>query len=212
MAKIILDFGSGNTCKNDKNYIKRMLDELKSIDNRKHEIIVKWQLFERAGDNVPLLHDLFDYAYWYAKDLGYSTTSSVFDYSSLKFLLEYSIPFVKIANNRSLDYLIGEIPRKIPIYISSSSSYFYVELQQKLTYNDIIMACVSEYPAEVKSYHFNFEYWHLRNISDHTTGFELFKIHKPSIIEWHYGLSDSTGLDAGEFMKTPEKLMEIMKG
>lgn len=212
MAQIILDFGSGNTCKNDKKYVKRMLDELMEIDNSKHKIIIKWQLFERAGDNIPLLHDVFDYAYWYAKDLGYETTSSVFDYSSLSFLLGYEVPFIKIANNRSLDYLIGEIPRKLPIYISTSNSYFYIELQQKLTQKDIIMACISEYPADIKSYHNSFEYWHLRNISDHTVGFELFKIHKPSIIEWHYGLSDSTGLDAGKFMKTPEQLIEIMKG
>ncbi|MFA5715059.1 MAG: hypothetical protein WC998_04935, partial [Candidatus Paceibacterota bacterium] len=105
MSQIILDFGSGNTHKNNWDYLKRMIDELKAVDTGKHEIIIKHQLFKAAGDNLPLDPWVFDAAYDYAKKLGYKTTSSVFDLESLKFLLNYDIPFVKIANRRDLDWL-----------------------------------------------------------------------------------------------------------
>ncbi|MFA5317464.1 MAG: hypothetical protein WC369_08590, partial [Dehalococcoidales bacterium] len=47
-------------------------------------------------------------------------------------------------------------------------------------------------------------------ISDHTVDFSLWRKHRPPIIEWHYGLPDSTGLDAGPFMRTPEMLREVL--
>ncbi|MFA5398690.1 MAG: hypothetical protein WC346_21930, partial [Methanogenium sp.] len=64
MSTIVLDFGSGNTCKNSKEYIKKMYDQLKEIDTEKHEIIAKWKLFQESGDNIPLSRQAFDYAYW----------------------------------------------------------------------------------------------------------------------------------------------------
>lgn len=229
MSQIILDFGSGNTCKNDKAYIKRMYDELKAVDTGKHNIVVKWQLFEKAGDNIPLLPEIFDYAYRYGTSLGYKVTSSVFDKNSLDFLLEYDVPFVKIANNRAFDYIIGEIPRKIPIYISAGNCSEYELLCQKLNMNkDAILLCVSQYPTNTERYEMIFGYgsfpdlllqdspknklyeWPRLALSDHTTNFGLWYRYQPEIIEWHYGLSDSTGLDAGPFMKTPEMLREVI--
>lgn len=204
MSQIILDFGSGNTCKNDKAYIKRMYDELKAIDTGKHEVIVKWQLFEKAGDNIPLLPEVFDYAYRYGASLGYKVTASVFDKNSLDFLLEYDIPFVKIANNRKLDWLIGEVPRKIPVYISCDNT-------KDLKANSGIynLFCISEYPAKIKDYE-NLPIKLCDGISDHTTNFYLFNKYKPKIVEWHYKLEDSTGLDAGQFARTPKQLAEVL--
>lgn len=211
MAQIILDAGSGNTCQNDKKIVKKMLDELKKVDTGKHTIIIKWQLFKEAGKNIPLEHEIFKYAYDYAKKLGYKTTSSVFDKESLDFLLQFDIPFIKIANNRDFDYLIGEIPRKIPVYVS----YGDIDDIKIMKYKDNVkkMLCISEYPAEIEDYEqFNLEYY-VKNgygISDHTTDFYLFNKYQPSFVEWHYKLSDSTGLDAGEFAKTPQQLKEVL--
>lgn len=216
MAKIILDFGSANTHKNSKDYIKRMHDELKAIDTGKHEIIIKHQLFKQAGQNIPLTHECFDYAYQYGTSLGYKVTSSVFDKESLDFLLQYDIPFIKIANNRKLDWLVGEIPRKIPICISvgeddSVIKCFNFDKFAVPLHGDMKLYCVSNYPAIYNDYIKTFSPNQLRRgISDHTSHFSLFKNFEPEIIEWHYGLQDSTGLDAGAFMRTPEMLAEVL--
>ena len=211
MSQIILDFGSGNSCKNDKNYVKKMLDELKTVDTGKHEIIIKWQLFKKAGENIPLSHEIFEYAYNYAKKLGYKTTSSVFDKESLEFLLKFDIPFVKIANNRNLDWIMGEIKRKIPIVLSYGN---VEELKVVRTYNTEKLLCVSGYPATAEAYEKTFDLVYYMKcdcgISDHTTNFDLFNKYKPSLIEFHYKLKDSTGLDAGEFARTPKQLSEIL--
>ena len=215
MSKIILDFGSGNSCCNDKAIIKRMYDELKTVDTGKHEIIVKWQLFQDWYGNTPLTHEAFDYAYQYGKSLGYKVTSSVFDKPSLDFLLEYDVPFIKLANNRALNYLIGEIPRKIPICVSigeydPAMQYFKDSWAFPLQ-NDMRIHCVSSYPAKYDDYIAAFSPGQLHEgISDHTTCFSLFGKFEPQLIEWHYGLQDSTGLDAGPFMRTPEMLREVL--
>lgn len=211
MATIILDIGSGNTHKNDWKYLKRMLDELKEVDTGKHEIIIKHQLFIKAGDNIPLKHEIFEKAYDYAKKLGYKTTSSIFDKESLDFLLQFDVNFIKIANNRKLDWLVGEIPRKIPLFISYGN---VVELEIAKNYNAKKLLCVSKYPATLENYEkaFNLEYYMLcgYGISDHTTNFDLFNKYKPETLEIHYKLENSTGLDAGEFAKTPKQLSEIL--
>jgi sialic acid synthase SpsE len=215
MAKIILDLGSGNTNKNNWDYTKRMYDELKAVDTGKHEIICKWQLFEKAGDNIPLTHDCFNYAYEYGTSLGYKVTASVFDKNSLDFLLGYDVPFIKIANNRKLDYLIGEIPRKYKICVSIGEynpaiPYFNDSWAFPLQH-DICLRCISSYPAKYDDYITIFSPSQLHGgISDHTTCFSLFRKFEPAVIEWHYGLSDSTGLDAGPFMKTPKQLSEVL--
>ena len=215
MGQIILDFGSGNTCKNDITYIKRMIDELAKVDTGKHEVIIKWQLFIKAGDNIPLDPYKFDLAYRYAKEYGYKTTSSVFDLNSLKHLLEYDIPFVKIVNNRRLDWLIGEVPRKVPVYVSASGTQTIRDKSEWFglsVYNGHIMKCISKYPADIREYEIKYHEWLNFNgpISDHTIGLELFKKYEPDIWEKHYKLPDSTGLDAGPFAITPEELKEIL--
>lgn len=217
MSRIILDVGSANTHKNDWEYLKLMLDNIKAVDTGKHEIIIKHQLFEKAGENIPLDRDLFYTAYYYAKEtLGYQTTSSVFDLSSLKCLLNYEVPFIKIANNRKLDWLIGEIPRKIPVYVSvgEQSPEFedyrnVVDFNKKV--NKIELCCVSEYPTTIEDYEKYFgEFSLVDAISDHTTNWDLFNKYNPHILEIHYKLQNSTGLDSGLFARTPEQLKEIL--
>ena len=213
MSQIILDI-SANTHNNYWPYLKRMLDELKAIDTGKNEIIIKHQLFEKAGKNIPLRHSVFQCARSHAEGLGYKTTASVFDLSSLKFLLNYNVLFVKIANRRDLDWLISEIPRKIPIYLSSDNTkvmpcndnFYECEICKPITY----MACVSKYPATIEDYENTG--WNLKSvaISDHTAGLDLYKKYQPAIWEKHFKLSDSTGLDAGPFAITPKELAEIL--
>jgi sialic acid synthase SpsE len=213
MAKIILDFGSGNTNKNDWDYTKRMIDELKAVDKGKHEVVIKWQLFKEAGKNIPLDRDLFTDAYLYAWSRGLPTTASVFDKASLDFLLQFDVPFVKIANNRNLDWLIGKVPRDIPVYVSYGNQK---EIGKYLhRFNNKILLCVSEYPATLEKYEERYpdlNHWVAceYGISDHTTNFDLWRKYFPQIVEWHYGLEDSTGLDAGPFVRTPTMLKEVL--
>jgi len=212
MVQIILDFGSGNTCQNKWTIAKRMIDELSAVDSKKHEVVIKWQLFEKAGNNVPLDREIFKKAHNYASELGYKTTASVFDVPSLEYLLQFNVPFIKIANNREARSLIGETPRKVLVYAS------YGDIEDcKLAAKENVrrLLCVSEYPASVEAYSANFDldlyvgHWGY-GLSDHTETFDLFSRHKPEIIEWHFKLKDSKGLDAGKFARTPNQLKEAL--
>ena len=206
---IILDFGSGNTCKNSKRYITQMINKLVEVDSRKHEVVIKFQLFKDVPPNIPLRHDVFRFAYEYAKEKGYQTTASVFDMDSLQFLLTYEIPFVKLANRPDLYWLAGEVPRKIPVYVSISAPCG-VTIDDEHSLNSVELCCVSKYPATVEEYEV-FGLWYLQDgISDHTTDFTLYHKYKPVIYECHYKLPDSTGPDAGPFSRTPSQLAEIL--
>lgn len=207
MSQIILDFSGGNTCLNDQNIIRQMIDELRQVDSGKHEITIKWQLFKEAGDNIPLAWDNFIFARYYAADKGYRTTASVFDKASLNFLLQFEIPFVKLANNKDLNYLIGLVPRKVPVY----QSFGNIEDSRHIRYVDETLYCISEYPASVAQYEYQFGSLLRLGISDHTNSCELFKKYSPRIYETHYRLENSIGLDAGEFAKTAKQLQEVIE-
>lgn len=184
---IILDFGSGNTCKNDLDYAMRMIDELAKVDTKKQSII-KWQLFVVAGDNLPLKRTIFDKAFGYATSKGFQTTASVFDLDSFYFLSRYPVPFIKIANNCDI-----QLPTTIKILKSGKD-----------------LCCISNYPATVDEYEKAFKPAALKKgISDHTTDWTLYRKYSPAVYEVHYKLDDSTGLDAGPFARTPEQLREI---
>ena len=213
--EIILDI-SANTTNNDNKYFKKMLDALKKVDTGKHKIIIKTQIFKKAGSNVSISKEHFDYMYNYSKKLGYKCTASVFDKESLDFLLTYDVPFIKIANNKELYWLIDEVPRKIPVYVSYDNKGYLADYEQYLP-----MCCISVYPAKKKQYDvayrtlstvslFSPEYYSPKWISDHTEGLELVKEYKPLIWEKHYKLKDSTGLDAGSWAITPDELKEIL--
>ena len=206
---IILDFGSGGTCKNDPDYIIRMIDELDAVDSRKHEVVIKWQLFDRrVGENEVLQAWAFSHAYNYAATKGYKTTASVFDKEALKFLLGFDIPFVKLANRPDLYWLAGEVPENIPVYYSVGDRFAEQGLGNG---QDELLYCVSKYPAVVSDYEDTFPAGGLcYAISDHTTDFTLYHKYKPVIYECHYRLDDSTGPDAGLFARTPEQLGEVL--
>lgn len=210
MSRIILDFGSGNTCQNDNRIVTQMYDKMQNVDAGKHNVVVKWQLFKEAGKNIPIHKEVFDFAYRYGRRLGYPVTASVFDLDSLKFLLQYDTPFIKIANRPDLYWLIGEIPRKIPVYVSKSKIWVDCCCKNIAPENVVYLACVSQYPAKVEDYENIFHSDFLKFISDHTTDFTLWYKYQPEIIEWHYKMEDSTGLDAGYFARTPEQLREVL--
>ncbi len=197
-----MDAGSANTCRNDIKIVKRMIDEIYAIDSGKHSIIIKWQLFEKAGNNIPLDHEVFIWAYDYARLHGYQTTSSVFDKPSLDFLLCFDIPFVKLANRGDLHYLANYVPRRTRVLISVGS-------RDKMNYDRL--CCVSDYPAKTADYEQRFDKHDLKyGISDHTVNWKLFNKYQPDIYEVHYKLPDSTGLDAGKFARTARDLKAIL--
>lgn len=208
VSQIILDCAA-NTHKNDEAYYKRMVDELSAVDTRKHEVILKWQLFNKSETNIVADTLLFcKMIRWAWIKYGYKTTASVFDRQSLKELMfseqmavdNYKLPFIKIANNRDLDWLIGEIPRKYRVYKSVGTREDY----KGIYWEETTLFCVSEYPAPIEKYP------KVYAISDHTVGLELYHRNQPVVWEKHLRLEDSTGLDAGDFAITPEELKEIL--
>jgi hypothetical protein len=204
--EIILDVGSGNTL-TSVDVARKMVDEIKAIDTGKHEIIFKTQLFVDQPPNRPLDPHIFDFLYNHANKNGYKCTSSVFDMCSLNMLLRYDIPFVKIACRPDLYWLTGEVPRKVPVYVSHVPVPLgcWPKDVNNFLDNLSLFECVSEYPAEPDSY--------LGNemcISDHTVGLGLF--HKYHLAKWekHLRLPETTGPDAGPFAILPSELKEIL--
>jgi hypothetical protein len=198
MSQIILDMGSGNTCKNSIDYACKMIDAVAAIDAHKHEVIFKWQIFLDEPPNIPLEHEVFRSAYEYAKEKGYKTTASVFDKESLDFLLEFDIPFVKIACRPRLYWLIGEVPRRIPVWVSW-------DWESDMPNADVILTCVPNYPAKLDDYRKN------KHLSDHVEGLSLWYRDSPNIWEKHFILEDDpTNPDAAGHAIKPDLLKEVI--
>ena len=204
--QLILDIGSGNSLPDADTAIK-LIDEIIKRDTGKHEVIFKTQLFESAPPNKPLEWKTFNEAYHYAKGKGYHLTSSVFDHDSLDLLVKmydspnWRLPFIKIACRPDLYWLIGEIPRRIPVYYSVNDD----TLVHAAPENGVMMLCVPKYPALYVEYH------SAKAISDHTVGWQLLKDYQPEILEKHICLEhNDTNPDAGAFAVTPEELSEIL--
>ena len=206
--ELILDLGSGNSLPDAETAIK-LIDEIKKRDTGKHLITLKTQLFESAPPNVPLDIDVFGEAWGYASSKGYHLTSSVFDGESLMYLLqfdteEWRLPFIKIACRPDLYWLIGEIPRRIPVYVSHDEPPPECYVESK---NDTTMQCVSKYPAGYDDYMPVFS----DAISDHTVGWKIFNEIQPQILEKHCVLEhNDTNPDAGAFAVTLSELEEIL--
>jgi sialic acid synthase SpsE len=205
---IIVDMGSGNSCRNSWDVIQEMILALMSVDTHKHPIILKWQLFEKSGLNVPLQRELFGKAFRFAWDQGYDTTASVFDQPSLNFLLrfhdQYGLSFIKIANQKASVDLLEIIPEEIRVIRSVGESELF-------NGNGDCMCCVSKYPAKKLEYEKIFKENQLKQgISDHTTNWELYNKYQPELYEVHFCLDDSKGLDAGLFSRRPKQLAEIL--
>lgn len=210
---IILDFGSGTTCKNDHAEVVKMIDGLAAVDTGKHEIIIKWQLFRDVfyqGAKLPELdQDVYLFAKDYAESCGYDTTASVFDKASLDFLLSTNPPFIKIAARPDVYPLMASIPYDMDIIVSAPS----VEDHDLLVGRPCVKAvlcCVPDYPADPTVYENQFSGLLHYGISDHTEDFYLFNKYRPLYAEFHYKLEDSTGLDAQDFARTPDQLSEVL--
>lgn len=202
MSTFILDLGSANTCKNDLSIIKRMIDKIDEVDTARHEVILKWQLFKSAPPNIPLSHDAFDFAYKYASKFGFETTSSVFDIDSMKFLMGYDVPFVKIACRPEL-YILAQYST-VPVYVSTAGSLVDIP-------NATIMACIPKYPATLQDYENHFTVEELKIVSDHTIGWKLYEKYQCEIIEKHFCLErDDYNPDSGFFAVTPEQLELVL--
>jgi len=204
MSEIILDI-SPNTHKNSIKYLKQMIDEVAKIDSKKHEIVIKHQLFLKAPPNLPLDRLVFSRAYEHAKARGYKTTASVFDLDSLNFLMQYDVPFIKVSCNSKYHWLVDEIPRKYNVYVSS--------VRDEMKYfrdddNMYVMECVPKYPADLEEYEGNeYDYY-----SDHTIGLGLWYKFEPQIWEKHLVIhkNKADNPDSGEFSCTPEELREVI--
>jgi sialic acid synthase SpsE len=204
MSQIILDLGSGNTCRNDIDYAKRMIDTVVDMDKKRHEVIFKWQL---EKDDPPgqkkLDHSIFDEAFKYAMQKGYKTASSVFDEESLDFLLGYDTAFVKIACRPDLYWLAGEVPRNVPVYMSVDGGSY------KVHSGIVLLLCIPQYPAKLEDY--ERLGWCKLAVSDHTPGLELWRKYQPPIWEKHYVLERSPdNPDSGPFAITPDELAEVI--
>ena len=210
MAQIVLDMGSGNTCKNDWSYAKKMIDTVAEINNGKHEVIFKWQLFFEEPPNVPLSPEIFDHAFHYAKGRGYQTTSSVFDLASMRFLCRYEVPFIKIACRPRLYWLIGEIPRKFLVVVSHYQNSDGPDgVPYPMFGRELYMKCVPHYPAKLEEYG-EMDYG---AYSDHTEGLALWNARKDTIKMWekHFILEDdSTNPDSAGHAIKPDLLREVI--
>ena len=208
--EIILDLGSGNTCRNDIGYGKRMIDEVAAIDTRKHKVIFKMQLFRDQPPNEHLARNVFANMYAHAKQLGYQMTASVFDTESLKFLLTFKdLPFIKIACRPELYWLIGEMPRNIPVYASMSFDTI-IDFPWN---NGISLFCIPKYPAPFEDYDKYLSESEMCAVSDHSPGLELFKKYQDTLSIWEKHLvleHDDKNPDGGVFAVTPEELSEIL--
>jgi sialic acid synthase SpsE len=207
MSQIILDVGSGNTLPDTETAV-RMVDEITKYDHGKHDVILKAQLFEKAEPNTPLDHHVFQVLRGYAATFGYKVTSSVFDKPSLRFLLtqdcpEMPLPFVKIACRPDLYWLIGEVPRRIPVYAS------YLGGEYDDFHGDTVkMYCVPEYPALAEDYAVGYD---IRKVSDHSVGWDVWNDREWYVYEKHICLErDPKNPDSGPFAILPKDLEEIL--
>jgi sialic acid synthase SpsE len=169
-------------------------------------LIIKWQLFKHAGNNIPLDPNVFDAAYHFAMtNFGIPTTASVFDKDSLDFLLNYNVPFVKIANSPASKDMLFHIDDKINTVNSCDT------LDHPKVDNSKFIYCISKYPATMKEYEDKFGDKLHEGISDHTINFDMFNKYQPKVYEFHFKIDDTTGLDAGDFARTPDQIRKWLK-
>ena len=219
---IIIDMGSGNTCRNDLEVAKDMISKVTEALGSTENCFLKWQLFEEAGDNVPLNIRIYREMLMYAVDQGWEDkiTASVFDEVSLwRLLWAHSgistIPFIKVACRPDLYPLTQVLPIADTWIVSVSNE---ADMRVMIERPEVRKAlfCVSEYPAQESDYAwFRFaqiyalEEYAKMGISDHTEGWLQLKEQCFILAyEFHFRLPESTGLDAGPWAKTPEQIKE----
>jgi len=212
---VILDFGSGNTCKNDYEIIAEMYIKLARVvppELREH-FVVKWQLFLDEQPNVMLTDDAYITAEAIGSWLGFKTTASAFDAKSIEFLMGSDIPFVKIANRTDLGKIAAHAENsgaKVYQSVPDVNSFYLLKRRHP---DRQPMCCISKYPAELVDYREMFTAEQLSDaVSDHTVGMELYARYKPKIWEKHYVLEhDKDNPDAGAFAFTPEDVLQFVE-
>ena len=219
--KIILDLGSGLTCKNELYQVRKMIQAVHDVDNRKHEIILKWQLFTEWGDLPPLHHGIFGAAYDIARQHGYATTASVFDWESAKFLSHFKVPFIKIACVQEV-YDAGWVPsstlfgwwaKQMVVSIPDPNEYNRLK-NCKFRDNANFLCCIRKYPAHPIEYETTFSgllHYGLSDHTDHTMDFYLVKKFQPYIYETHFCIDGQTGDDTGPHALRPNQLAELLE-
>ena len=108
---------------------------------------------------------------------------------------------------KEISYAIREIAAVANKIAKSGKKIYHLNIGDPVMYD--FMCCVSKYPANTIDYENNLISCLRHGISDHTTDWNLFLKYHPEIYEFHFKLSDSTGLDAGEFARTPEQITEV---
>ena len=209
---IILDLGSGETCKNSHGEIRKMVRSVADLQKQTDkEIIIKWQLFSYIPGMESLAPANFGYAYECAKDLGIKTTASIFDTSSYCILQMFEIPFFKIACRINCYHLIQLISPKDKIIVSVDSCQTGDILKKDFHDKNIsFMYCVPEYPANKNKYE-SFFWGNLSySMSDHTVGFDLYHKYQPLWYEKHFYLKGQTGPDCSDFAANEETIKEIL--
>ena len=65
--QIILDIGGGDNTRNDKKYVKAMIDSVIALDSGIYDIVFKFQLFKDIPGLTPLKQDVFEWVYSYCR-------------------------------------------------------------------------------------------------------------------------------------------------
>lgn len=211
MSKVILDLGSGNSCRNSIDYAKRMIDVVADMDSHRHEVIFKFQLEEVSPPGqLKLDRGVFSVAYNHARKKGYACTSSVFDYPSLSYLLGFQVPFVKIACAKENRKLVAVTPRGMPILLSMDAREFPPDTTGVVGHPEILL-CVPECPAKLLDYPPLGQWENNVGYSDHTPGLELWNYYHPLVYEKHFVLERSPdNPDSGVFALDPSQLQEVI--
>lgn len=192
---LILEMQDGMMCRNDKSIVKNMID--KAIENKPDHIdlIFKWQLYTKIKtyvEIIPLKHDIFKYAYEYAKSLGYKTTASVFDVENLEYIKQFDVPFIKIACQtdkyefrKSMWSLLGDY--KAVLSVENKNDF------KSKVFDATLLCCIPKYPAAIEEYESEFDSLLYYGISDHTIGLDLYFKYRPIVFEKHFYID---GLDS----------------
>lgn len=100
-------------------------------------------------------------------------SSSAFDEESADFLASLGVPWIKIPSgeNRNFELFKAIKSHGLPVYISNGMGGLSDEILSSLSNEDIVLECVSNYPAKISDYDLFPSYkMYEKGISDHTLG------------------------------------------
>jgi hypothetical protein len=202
----IAELGSGNTCRNNLNRIRALIDGVAAADTGKYDVKIKFQLFDKVGDNLAMSKEAFRYAHTYAfQEYGREVSASVFSEEWLGWLLDFGVSWVKLANIPELHYMASLVPEDVIVYTS------YPRDPGPVPANVRPLCCVRKYPAKSEDYTVFSESYLRMGISDHTIGWGLLDSYQPEVFEKHIvDIREEQNPDAGPFAVTLEELWEVL--